>query len=315
MGLLVGASGACRPAADSAATPKTRAEADSPHAAAKPTAAPSETIPTTKRPPEDEKDTPKEEASSTSAAPSSGPKVDLQANIDLLRDVGNEMLEAWAKIRSVRAKVNVSMDQRENPFISLHGEGVREQINRDGRSLVYLKMLTTFSTDNPSQDGPDRIWTGRRTRLISDGVYAYVHEETHDGERYYKTWARPPQLYPLGGPALMRLLLRLQSLRQEEDMVFHGDWVHVFKGLTNNGQAKVTVKIRRDIGMLVDLRIANPQRGVKRVITLSEIETNVDIPEDRFVFQPPEGVTVQDMTVSKTDETKEGTPAQTPSKP
>lgn len=213
-----------------------------------------------------------------------------------LQAIEGDMLAKWAEVRSVSAKLRTRFTWDADSVAKQAGLGTRDLLKVNGRVLIRTKLFIDVFVKNQYSEDPPYFWTGQRVTKVSDGTYLYSWIVWHDGQSLTKTWARPPNLQAIGGSALMKHLRTIRRLRRLEDSVLNGDSVYVLQGLISDEEIVITVKIAKDSGILVFAKMRGEKAGTTQTFALSEIKTNVDFPEDHFLFIPPEGVVMQDLT-------------------
>lgn len=216
-----------------------------------------------------------------------------KATITTLREIGDQLLSRWQSVRSVSAKLNTTL-KREGRAEA--GRGQRDMLKTENRTLVRSKLFIEFTMKNTVSDTPASYFTAERITKISDGEFLYRRWEGHDRDTWTKTWAKFPHIQYFGGLPLIRQLLQLNYLKRLEDEVVDGERFYVIRGMSQDDQTEITVKIAQPTGMMVHMKMNNKTQQAIRTISLSEIELNVQFPEDHFVFTAPEGVTVEDLT-------------------
>ena len=102
----------------------------------------------------------------------------------------------------------------------------------------------------------------------------------------------------VGGRPLFEQLRRLSApeLIGEESM--DGKHVYVLQGTLQRGDGKTTFYVDKSTGLLLKLVAENESKRTKFTFTVTDIKLDVEFGEDHFVFTPPEGVELEDLTRS-----------------
>jgi outer membrane lipoprotein-sorting protein len=211
---------------------------------------------------------------------------------DDLATVEKDLTRAWDKTKSMTAKITMTtnMDMGGKPLES-KGDGTLEMLHKGDKIYMRMELKTTM----PQPVGATA--TEQSMLTILDGEYAWTLSETMGQKMAMKT---KPDARMMGDPKSTFAELRKDhELKLLPDETVDGTKVYVIEATpkdTGGTPSKTLLYFGKDHGMLVKTLVQNPEGKPTMTMTYTDIKYDVDINPDRFVFKPPPGVEVQDLT-------------------
>lgn len=202
----------------------------------------------------------------------------------------DQLVQAWNSTHSVRARMEM---RSEGPAATLQ-RGTYEMKSAGDRRLVRVELtLVQPAPAAPAATPPLKITS------VSDGRHTYVLTE-HNGQASARKSPLDPSMQ-MDPVAFFREMEQHGDMELRPDEVLDNRPVTVIrvvpKGSTLS-EGYVLYSIAQDCGLIVQLVATETASGTTTRAGLSDIQLNVDIPDDRFVFQPPPGVPVQDLSAA-----------------
>lgn len=215
---------------------------------------------------------------------------------DPLAGVREHLLERWGRIGTFTAKLTTSFDQPENPEQHEAGQGTRDCLKKDnGAVLVRQSLVNNITYARKGDEKTPWVVTAQVVNKVSDGRVVHIVDRTNAGMTVTKAWAIPPKIVRVGGKMLVRRLDTLKNLRRLDDEMIDKERVYVFEGMAG-ADSSWHLDISQKTGMLLRFIVESETNKTKFEFALSEIKFDVEFDEDHFVFTPPEGVEIQDLT-------------------
>ncbi len=215
---------------------------------------------------------------------------------DPLAGVREQLLERWGRIGTFSAKVTTSFDRPEGPEQHETGKGTRDCLKKDnGAVLVRQSLVNNITYARKGDEKTPWVATAQVIKKVSDGRVVHIVDRTNTGITVTKAWAIPPKIVRVGGKMLVRRLDTLENLRRLDDEMIDKERVYVFEGMAG-ADSSWHLDISQKTGMLLRFSVESESSETKFEFALSEIKFDVEFDEDHFVFTPPEGVEIQDLT-------------------
>ena len=207
-----------------------------------------------------------------------------------------EMLANWEGIRSVSAKLTTKFDRLGDRETHQNGLGVYDCLKQNDKILVRTKLSNAITA---KQDDPEVPWllTEQRVNKYSDGQFVHIIDERYQRFTVTKRRAVYPYIIYIGGERVVRFLRRLESLQRLPDETIDDKDVYVLEGALPGARRKVRVYLDKETGIMRQMVTENETSESTLTFTISEVRLNVEFSEDHFVFVPPDGVEVQDLTM------------------
>lgn len=210
-----------------------------------------------------------------------------------LAEVEKKLKDAWETHTSMRAKMTIVSDfSMQGMSTKSSGKGTVEYMKKGTQSLSRseqtLHMVMKMQDQNIERD--------QKMIAICDGQNTYTLTEA-DGQvsalrmKGRKSTGTDPASF-------------FEQTRKEMDLKLlpsekaDGKTVYVIEGTAKKkapvGLGKVRFHFRQD-GVMLKFAMLGPDGKPATTVTHSDIELNVKIDPERFVFKAPPGVEVQDM--------------------
>lgn len=219
------------------------------------------------------------------------------AGDDALEAIKQQILENWSKIRSFSAKVKTTFDRLDGVEQHEIAEGTRDcLIKDDGTVLVRERLINKITYAREGDEEIPWVITGQVIRKVSDGRFVYTFDRTHAGTAVTKSFARSPRLINVGGNTVIGRLSAMKNVQRLRNEKMGMSRVYVFEGIARP-DSTWRLYVAQKTGMLLKFVTENETKQSKFEFVLSEITFDVEFDEDHFVFTPPEGLEVQDLTI------------------
>ncbi|UCC32439.1 MAG: hypothetical protein JSU86_09190 [Phycisphaerales bacterium] len=218
------------------------------------------------------------------------------ASDNIPAELEQEMLAHWEEIRSVSAKLTTKFDRLGDRETHQNGLGVYNCLKRKGKILVRTKLSNAITA---KQDDPEVPWllTEQRVNKYSDGQFVHIIDERYKRFTVTKRRAVYPYVLYIGGKRVFRFLRRLEGLQRLPNETIDDKDIYVFEGTLPGARRKVRVYLDKETGIMRQMVTENETSESTLTFAVSEVKLNVEFSEDHFVFVPPDGVEVQDLTI------------------
>lgn len=204
-----------------------------------------------------------------------------------------ELVASWNKIRSLTAKITLTVDYKDEQEGRHDGTGMLDCMKKNGKLFMKTRSYSSILIEQPEGK---RLLTGMRLNKVSDGEFVFTVEERYESMVATKTWAIPPHIRAVGGVDLFVRMHRAGRVTLLPDEVINGRDVYVFE-VRVTGDAVVTRHhVCKETGVRLYFEMKRLDGNLTFTYALSELEINPEFSEDHFTFVPPDGVEVQDLT-------------------
>lgn len=212
------------------------------------------------------------------------------------------ILAKWEKVQAFSAHIRIetgtgkviskSGGGKWEPQMHVRGEGIYECFKKDGKSLIRMELDGESPVRHIGDGGPSRSSILR----LYDGEFVYsVGKE--GGQTHASKVNRPDDDFILlGGPELFKKLRRQFILSRQPDETLGTRKTVVLEGRPKKGDGKTLYWFDKETGILVKLAMFNRTGNLQNRLTLDEINMDPKFSPKRFVFIPPKGVEVKDLT-------------------
>jgi outer membrane lipoprotein-sorting protein len=217
---------------------------------------------------------------------------------DELAAVEKKLAAAWKKHKSMTAKFTM-VTKMEQPGFAMESKSAgAQEVVRKGDKVLYRVEMTSSTV----QKVADQETKTEQTMLtVSDGTHTHTLSETMGQKTVVKTKVDPQST---GDPeATFKFLRKDHTLKVLPEETIDGKKVFVIEATPKQVQpmapAKLLYYFLQDDGLPVKM-VASDQTG-KPMVTMiySDVEFDVKIDPQRFVFKVPEGVQVIDQTAEQ----------------
>ena len=219
-----------------------------------------------------------------------------------VEDAERQLADSHAKIQSGTAKTKTIQD-----FILQSGQRIQSESlaevawMRKGSTILYRSDVT--ATQTQAGGGEIEMKSTGRWRSVHDGEFFYTVTEQHGKTSAAKYKPDPAQF---GEPSAVFANLRKHfKLERMPDAKLDGFDCIVIE-LTplipeTSPTTHTTAYFRKDTGLNIQ-NVSHDKDGRQAFIsTTYDIEINVPVPVERFKFEPPPGVEVEDKTLNQSD--------------
>ncbi len=216
---------------------------------------------------------------------------------DPLEEIKQEIIKRWSEVRSFSAKVATTFDRLEGVEQHEIAEGTRDFLKKDdGTVLVRERLINRITYAHKGDDDIPWVITGQIINKVRDGRFLYTIDRTHAGTAVTKAVARSPSIINVGGETVVGRLMAMKNVQRLRDEKIGNSRVYVFEG-TVGADSTWRLYVDQKTGMLLKFTTENKTKESKFEFALSDIEFDVEFDDDHFVFTPPEGLEVQDLTL------------------
>ena len=212
-----------------------------------------------------------------------------------LEEVEKAVTEAMDQHKSVRCKVEMVQDINTGMFKSktlvrgtLEFKKGKEDLHR---SRMEMKGKMSMEVMGNAQQQPMEML------MIDDGQYQYTMMVT--GQRRTAIKGRRDPNNALGGKQFFKLQREMATLKLLPDEKAGEVDCYAIEATPKRPMpmfARSVTHISKKTGIARKMTIFDKQGKETMTVRTSDIRLNVDIPDDRFVFKVPAGVTLRDMT-------------------
>jgi outer membrane lipoprotein-sorting protein len=217
---------------------------------------------------------------------------------DDLADIEKQLIEAQKKLKSFSAKLKTShdMDLGEGNTLKADSKGTLEWMQK-GDTVMY-RMETAGERIQNIGGREDKA--AMASTNVCDGKYLYVLSDVYGNVSAAKYMADQKPRREVSVEETLKSLRKSYDLKRLPDEELQGCDCFVLQATPKNADRSPTVKdlhyFCKDLGMVI--KSAGYDKGGKAIFTweLTDIRKDTGINPDRFRFEAPEGVEVQDMT-------------------
>ncbi|NUM54892.1 MAG: hypothetical protein HUU46_14695 [Candidatus Hydrogenedentes bacterium] len=221
-----------------------------------------------------------------------------------LESVESEVETLWTKISAFSAKVTTDTNVPMGPLtVSSHATGTLECLKKEDATLFRLDMVNKLDTGIPLA-GPME----QKMLSVYDGK-EIINEMEMMGRR--QAFRMPPETAGKQGPSSGKSMFA--SFRDKGDVKLLPDstvdgkptWViEVVPNEATKSSAPTPVGlmkfyISKEHGLQIKTEVFDDKGAPTSTSVYSEVDLNAKPAPERFVYTPPAGVTVQDMSALK----------------
>jgi outer membrane lipoprotein-sorting protein len=208
-----------------------------------------------------------------------------------------ELLEKWSKIQSLSATVGTKEEVVRGEHTQ-EWEGIGTYECKPRGDVLLIRMDITTSAVQPP--GSEPVVTGVRVLTVCDGEAVYSLRDKFGQKQAVKVGMEHVQIVEVGGPLLFKRLRQTNTLKVLPDETINGKPVCVMEGTPKPGSSRRRLfYFEKETGALIKWVVEDPERKVKRTVTMTDLKLNLELSDDLFVFKVPEGVEVRDLTPPK----------------
>jgi hypothetical protein len=207
-----------------------------------------------------------------------------------------EILAKWKRGQSFTATVMTHTQENiDGGDIWMDGLGTYECKRKNGDVFFRLDQNNTAGQDRNGQRSRNKF----RVLTIGDRNFVYVLTESPGTKRAEKHLPKAFEDLYLGGQGVFDRIRELYVPKRQPDAELDGRPVYAISGLSKDTGVRALYYFDHQTGAVVRIRLDDPSRNFYLTITLIDFEISPDLPDERFIFTPPEGVEIVDLTASK----------------
>ncbi len=216
------------------------------------------------------------------------------AAADSLKTVEQKIIKAWQQHKSMTAKLKIATQMKQgDKTVNGGGEGTYEFV-RKGKLTPYRMEVKGQSVIK--SDGEETAQDYHNT-AISDGKF--IHSLMDVGG---KPFATKMKVVPGNSPdpkGMFQMLRKVYQLKLLPPGKIDGKEVYVIEASPRRKRGPIVMRMRlcySHDGVLVRQVVSDSAGKSKMTSTYTDIKFDVKIDPERFVFKPPPGVTVREVT-------------------
>lgn len=223
------------------------------------------------------------------------------ASAETLESVEKKIAQLADKCRSVEMTSRETAEMSGNGITMVTVTDSRFQCVRKGGAKVLARQESKVKRTIKMAKQRDQTEEGT-TLVICDGQFIYVLTHAEDQQTATKSSANDQSdMNPLDAKASFERLHKQYSLKLLPDAAVDGKDAYVIEA---SGGKKDAPELFARVVTYFDKKTGLPLKSVcydksgktLQTLVVSDIKSNIDIPQDRFVFKAPAGVQVLDMT-------------------
>ncbi len=205
-----------------------------------------------------------------------------------------QMKDAWNKVRTLSAtSLQRNVKDIRAADVSTTLLGTYFLMKKDGKVLIRQDISVTSSLDFKEHD--ITTTTASDSTTIGDGTYQYSVSTVESGTEVTK-YKQSPMLC-IGGLASMQLFFERYEIRRLADSTYEGQDVFIFEAIARTKRPRrAVVTISKKYGILLKRDSYDNEGTLRSSLMYDDIKINGDIDPKKFVFVPPPGVPIQDMS-------------------
>ena len=230
------------------------------------------------------------------------------ASADDLEAVEKKIITAWDKHKTITARMVTTVHlQMSTMVLDGRGEGTVEMMKKGEKLLTRMELKKTTTR---SGSGQAETKSEQQVKTIIDGDFTYtvtitdVLDQEEPKQAAVKTFIEPKT--SLNPKILLQYLHQNKSLKLLPEETVDGKAAFAIETTpkTQEGAQLLSVMkkiyyFQQDSGCLVKTVMYNPAGEPATVVTWTDLQFDVDLDPDRFVFRPPFKVPVLDYTRDK----------------
>ncbi len=224
------------------------------------------------------------------------------AAAESLESIEQKVLAASEKVTTTTADFDMDMTMGEGPrAVNSKGSGKMEALNKDGAARFRMEMTTTM------QAGPQPM--EQKILSVFDGDFLYTQTEMMGQTMAMKMKLDELQvnqggMTPLGPKAMFEQMRKTFDITVAPEEQVNGRDAYVLDmtpkadsdKASPAGLGKMRVYLDKKTGMTLQTTMFDKAGKAVMTQTMKNIKINPAIEPSRFVYTPPAGVTVMDMS-------------------
>lgn len=216
----------------------------------------------------------------------------LLAKADTVKEVQEKIIAAAKKVKSATGDISLTTD--------MSHQGMTMKMVGSGTMAYMIKGDKYFSRQemNIKTEMGEGMPTMEQSMLtIADGEFYYTLSEQMGQKMATKTEIDPKSM-AVPTKESFEVMAESATLKVLPDATVDGRNAWVIEATPKQGGAegKTITYYDQDTGLMIKMVMMKPDGTPMTTMKATNIKTNVDIAADKFEFNVPEGVTVQDMT-------------------
>ena len=205
-----------------------------------------------------------------------------------------ELLAKWNAIERISVSYESTFDRKSDMNQRGATRSTYDILKRDGKELVHQELINRMVIDREE----DQALTGFNKTFIYDGEFVYVLQSLHDKQLAYKRNYDPSRMQQVGGIALFRQIRAFDTVKCKPPQAVKDRQAYVFVVASKDKSVTGEYLVDTETGALLGLELSNTATENELKAWVTDIKMNPEFPQDHFTLAIPEGVQLQDETVS-----------------
>jgi len=213
-----------------------------------------------------------------------------------LDSVEADVSSKWDKLQSMTYDTETTMNMTGQGFSMSSASSGKVEMKRKDEKRWLMRMESR--TDTSQTVGGNSTKSNTATLMIVDTEFSYTLTDTAGQKMAMKSKAQDWSDMA-GGKGFFKWLREHYDVKALPDENVDGVPCYALEAAPKDkaaGQGPTKYCFTKDLGMTALTESKGPDGKVISTTKLKNIKTNPSLADDRFVFTPPAGVTVMDMT-------------------
>ncbi len=211
-----------------------------------------------------------------------------------VRKTRTQIKKAWSKVKTLSAtSLQNNVKDLRVASLSTTLYGTYYLVKKGDKVLVRQDISTSSSMDYKEHDMSTSSGTASTT--IGDGEFQYTITEI-EGNVAVKKFTQSPMLC-IGGLDAMKIFFERYDVRQKSDSKIDGRDVYVFEAIARKKKPRRAIlSVDKQYGILLKRDSYDYQGTLRSSLSYHDVKVNEDIDPQKFVFEPPSGIPIEDYT-------------------
>ena len=206
----------------------------------------------------------------------------------------DELLAAWEKVPSVYAAVETMIPEAAGNAGKTTGKGKYYLQKQDGKTRINFELRNALYI---VQEEGKKLMTGEILQWVIDGEHLYTFTNQPGFQEASKKKLDYGEVLLIGGRLLFRDLIANNKLSLLPEEMLDGRAARVLLATPNDGAWKTTHYFDKATGIRLKMEETDATGKTTLRITLTDLDLDSSITDDKFLFTVPEGVKFVDETV------------------
>ena len=214
------------------------------------------------------------------------------ARAETLESAEKSIADAWEKSTSATYDMESLTDTAGQGYSMKMAMTAKCEMSREGGKY---KMHMDSESNNEQNIGGNTTKTASKSSMVVDGEYAYMLTD-NAGQKMAMKMSGAAYSINAGGAGLFKTMAETNDVSLQPDETVDGQAAHVIDAKDKKAGSTMRYYFSKDTGWVIQMISKGPDGKVLSTTKLKNIKLGATIPADHFVFTPPAGVTVTDMS-------------------